>query len=88
MAKAYVSDISLFLNCANKENKLILDKCDLIWTIKIKKYPILHIQHIKYLYIDIIKKIFPYYIYQISLKIYYCNTVTYKFNLKDSIMII
>jgi hypothetical protein len=25
MAKAYVSDISLFLNSANKENKVILD---------------------------------------------------------------
>ena len=30
MAKAYVSDIALLLNCANKENKVILDSVDLI----------------------------------------------------------
>jgi hypothetical protein len=30
MAKAYVNDISLFLNCANKENKVILDSVELI----------------------------------------------------------
>jgi hypothetical protein len=30
MAKAYVSDISLFLNSANRENKSILETTDLI----------------------------------------------------------
>jgi len=30
MAKAYVSDLSLFLNAANKENRVILDSADLI----------------------------------------------------------
>ena len=30
MAKAYVSDLSLFLNSANKENKQILDSAELI----------------------------------------------------------
>lgn len=30
MAKAYVNDISLFLDCANKESKVILDSADLI----------------------------------------------------------
>ena len=30
MAKAYVSDLSLFLSAANKENRVILDSADLI----------------------------------------------------------
>ena len=31
MAKAYVNDLVLFLDVANKENKRILDKSNLIW---------------------------------------------------------
>ena len=30
-AKAYVNDLSMFLDLANKENKRILAKNDLIW---------------------------------------------------------
>ncbi len=31
MARAYTNDLVLFLDVANKENKRILDKVDLIW---------------------------------------------------------